>query len=124
MHRGVLVHLLVAYPGWRPRSPGDVVAVAVGYLAAVVVPVWQNEAATVALRWRWRRSPPKRHVSAGPLRRARRTALVGTVMFAGALLTGTLIRLIGGDDAVTSSRLVYELALCLVEFWLTADSQA
>jgi signal transduction histidine kinase len=125
VHRGVLVHLLVAYPGWRPRSPVDVVAVAVGYVAALVLPVWQSEAATLALAFALvvivGRSAI---VSAGPLRRARRTALVGTVLFAGALLAGTLIRLTGGDGAVTSARLVYELALCVVALWLTAELPA
>jgi signal transduction histidine kinase len=121
VHRGGLVHLLVVYPGWRPRSPVDVFAVAVGYVAALVLPVWQSEAATVALAFALvvvvARSVI---VSAGPLRRARWSALVGTVVFAGALFAGTVIRLSGGDDAVTSARLVYQLAMCVVALWLTA----
>ena len=35
VHRGLLVHLLVAYPGWRPRSRLQLGAVAVGYVAAL-----------------------------------------------------------------------------------------
>jgi hypothetical protein len=49
LHRGPLVHLIVAYAGWRPRSRLEGVAIAAGYVAAVITPVWQNEAATVAL---------------------------------------------------------------------------
>jgi signal transduction histidine kinase len=125
VHRGVLVHLVVAYPGWRPRSPVDVGAVAVGYVAALVLPVWQSEAATVALALALVAVVARSVIaSAGALRQARRTALVGTIMFAGALLVGTLIRLTGGDDAVTSARLVYQLAMCVVALWLTAELPA
>jgi signal transduction histidine kinase len=122
VHRGVLVHLLVAYPGWRPRSPVDVVAVAVGYVTALVLPVWQSEAATVVLALALVAVVARSVVvSAGSVRRARRTALVGTLVLAGGLFAGTLIRLSGGDDAVTSARLVYEVALCAVALWLTAE---
>jgi signal transduction histidine kinase len=122
VHRGVLVHLLVAYPGWRPRSRPDVVGVAVGYVAALVLPVWQSEVLTVAVALTLVAIVARGViVSAGPLRRARRTALGGTVVFAVALIAGTVIRLTEGDDAVTDARLVYELGLCVVALWLTAE---
>jgi signal transduction histidine kinase len=122
VHRGVLVHLLVAYPGWRPRSPGDVIAVAVGYVAAVVLPVWQSEARAVVLALTLAAIVARSVItSTGPLRRARWTALVGVVVLAGALLAGTLIRLTGGDDAVTEARLVYQIGLCVVALSLTAE---
>ena len=122
VHRGLLVHLVVAYPGWRPRSRGDVVAVAVGYVAALVLPVWQSEGATVVLALALAAVVARSVIaSTGALLRARWMALVGTVVFAAALITGTLIRLTGGDGAVTSARLVYELALCVVALWLTAE---
>jgi signal transduction histidine kinase len=43
-HRGVLVHLLVAYPGIRPVSRTGWVLVGAGYTAAVVGPVWGDDA--------------------------------------------------------------------------------
>jgi hypothetical protein len=43
IHRGLLVHVLVTYPGWRVRSRLDLAAVTGGYAAAVVLPVWRGE---------------------------------------------------------------------------------
>src|SRR5919198_5670778 len=48
LHRGPLVHLLLTYPGWRPRSRIDLAAVAAGYVAAAAAPVWPGEWATIA----------------------------------------------------------------------------
>ena len=39
LHRGPLVHLLVAFAGWRPRTRLDAAAIVVGYVAAVVAPL-------------------------------------------------------------------------------------
>src|SRR6478735_1363205 len=39
LHRGPLVHLLIAYPGARPRSRIDGVAIAAGYVAALATPI-------------------------------------------------------------------------------------
>jgi signal transduction histidine kinase len=49
VYRGPLIHLLVTYPSGRLSSRLDLVAVAVGYAAAVVIPVWRSEIATVVL---------------------------------------------------------------------------
>jgi signal transduction histidine kinase len=49
VYRGPLIHLLVTYPSGRLSSRLDLVAVAVGYAAAVVTPVWRSEIATVVL---------------------------------------------------------------------------
>src|SRR4051794_3477060 len=35
VHRALIVHAIVAFAGWRPRSRADVAAVIVGYVAAV-----------------------------------------------------------------------------------------
>ena len=43
LHRGPLVHLIVAFAGWRARSRLDLAAIAVGYVAAVVPGVWRSE---------------------------------------------------------------------------------
>jgi len=52
LHRGPLVQLLVAYPGWRPRTRTGLVAVAAGYAAALARPVWGDDATAVVLRAR------------------------------------------------------------------------
>lgn len=49
LHRGPLVHLLLTFTGWWPRSRLDAVAVGVGYAAAVVQPVWADDRVTVLL---------------------------------------------------------------------------
>ena len=77
IHRGLLVHLLVTYPGWRPRSRLDVVAVTVGYTAAVFVPVWRNDSTAIVLACALVAMLARGFVvSTGRARRARRTALV------------------------------------------------
>jgi hypothetical protein len=48
-YRGPLIHLLVTYPSGRLSSRLDRVAVAVGYAAAFVTPVWRSEIATIVL---------------------------------------------------------------------------
>ena len=49
LYRGPLVHLLVTYPSGRVSSRLDRAAVAVGYAAAVLTPVWRSELATIVL---------------------------------------------------------------------------
>src|SRR5918996_6590994 len=49
VHRGPLVHLLLTYPGWRPRSRLDTVAVATGYAAAFAAPIWRSDVGTLVL---------------------------------------------------------------------------
>src|SRR5919106_2440170 len=46
VHRGPLVHLLLAYPGWRPRTRTDAAATIAGYAAALFAPVWGSDRAT------------------------------------------------------------------------------
>ena len=49
LYRGPLVHLLIAYPGARPRSRIDGMAVAAGYVAALATPIWRSDVATLVL---------------------------------------------------------------------------
>ena len=56
VYRGPLIHLLVAYPRGRLSSRLDRAAVAVGYAAAVVTPVWRSEIATIVLASFWSQS--------------------------------------------------------------------
>jgi len=49
VHRGPLVHALVAFIGWRVRTRVELVAVVVAYGAAVVAPVWRDDVASVVL---------------------------------------------------------------------------
>jgi hypothetical protein len=49
LHRGPLFQLLLTYPSGRRPSRVTGAAIAVFYAAAVITPVWQSEAATIAL---------------------------------------------------------------------------
>src|SRR6266536_2014910 len=49
LHRGPLVQLVLTYPSGRPGSRLVRGAVAVGYAAAVITPIWRNTGATILL---------------------------------------------------------------------------
>ena len=49
LHRGPLVQLVLTYPSGRPGSRLVRGAVAVGYAAAVITPIWRSEGATIVL---------------------------------------------------------------------------
>jgi hypothetical protein len=49
LHRGPLVQLVLTYPSGRPSSRLAKAVAAIGYVAAVITPVWGSEAATILL---------------------------------------------------------------------------
>ncbi|HYT78501.1 MAG TPA: hypothetical protein VEQ37_04455, partial [Actinomycetota bacterium] len=119
-HRGPLVHLVLTYPDGRTSSRLTRSAVLVGYGAAAVYPVWQNEGAAIVLAaslvatsaWRYR-------VAIGPARRARRIAWqVGSVL--GLLLAGEAsVRLsVPGSRLNGALLLGYEATLSATAIWL------
>lgn len=126
LHRGLLVHLLVTYPGWRARSRLDVVAATVGYVAAVFVPVWRSEPTAIVLGCALMVVVARTFVvSAGRLRRARRTALVATAVFGAVVVAGAILRsTLADSDAVNAAHLLYQAALCGVALILTAGLPA
>jgi signal transduction histidine kinase len=126
LHRGLLVHLLVTYPSWRARSRLDVIAATVGYVAAVLVPVWRSEATAIVLACALVVVVARGFVvSAGRLRRARRAALVATAVFGAVVVAGAVLRSTSGDpDTVNAARLLYQAALCCVALVLAAGLPA
>jgi signal transduction histidine kinase len=120
LHRGPLVHLVIAYPGWRPRSPLDAAAVVAGYAAAVVTPVWQSEGATIALAIALVAVAAVGQVRAeGAARRERLTGLVAAGALALVLAGGAVARLAVADgDAVEPALHAYEAVLVAVAAWL------
>ncbi|MCW6006759.1 hypothetical protein K1W54_19540, partial [Micromonospora sp. CPCC 205371] len=122
LHRGVLVHLLLAYPGWRPRSRAAAAGVVLGYVVAVY-PDWWSETVTLALAgvllallaWGYVRA-------VGRTRRHRWVALGCGLVFAGVLGVGAVARLSApGGPAVTPALLLYEGALCAVAVGIVAN---
>jgi signal transduction histidine kinase len=121
-HRGPLVHLILAYPTGRPSSWLLRAAVAVGYAAAILTPVWRSEAGTIIL------AALLVVVSAGEylrtVGRSRRARLLG-------LLAASSLSLVLGGYAVArvaasaaavsgSSILAYQITLCAIAVGLLA----
>jgi signal transduction histidine kinase len=121
-YRGPLIHLLVTYPSGRLSSRLDLVAVAVGYAAAVVTPVWRSEIATIVLPVLLVAVCARSYRRAvGPARRARLYALwaaggLGFVLVGGA--TARLVVAAGGSNE--PSLLALEATLCALAVGLLA----
>jgi signal transduction histidine kinase len=116
LYRGPLVHLLVTYPDGRPSSRREVAAVAVGYAAAVVTPVWRSEVGTIVLAFLLVAVCARSYSRAvGPARRARLIALWAAAGLGLALAGGAAARLaMPGGDAGDPSLLALEVTLCVL----------
>ncbi len=122
LHRGPLVHLLVAYPGWRPRSRLDLTAIAAGYATAVVAAVWRSDVATIVLAAMLVAVAARGYVAAsGRARRDRLTALQASVALGAVLVGGAAARIaVPSGDAVDPALLAYEAVLVAIAVGLYA----
>jgi signal transduction histidine kinase len=114
LYRGPLVNLLITYPSGRPSSRREVAAVAVGYAAAVVTPVWRSEVVTIVLAVLLVGVCARSHARVvGPARRTRLVALWAAGCLGLALAGGAAARLAVPDgDASGPSLLALEATLC------------
>jgi signal transduction histidine kinase len=114
LHRGPLVQLVLTYPRGRVRGRVEGAAVAVGYAAAVVTPVWGSRVGTVALAAVLVAVAVRGYVRAtGGERRMRRSALQATVLFAAGAAAIALVRFaVPGPAADAPTLLAYEVMLC------------
>jgi signal transduction histidine kinase len=114
VYRGPLVHLLVTYPSGRLSSRLDRAAVAVGYTAALVTPIWRSEIATIVLAFLLVAVCARLYIRAvGPSRRARLLALEAAVGLGLVLAGGAAARLtVPAGDANDPSLLALEATLC------------
>jgi signal transduction histidine kinase len=114
LHRGPLVQLVLTYPRGRIRGRVEGAAVAVGYVAAVVTPVWGSRAGTVVLAVLVVVVAVRGYVrTAGRERRMRRAALQATALFAAGVAAVTLIRFaVPGPATAAATLLAYEVMLC------------
>ena len=122
VYRGPLVHLLVTYPSGRLVSRLDRAAVAVGYAAALVTPVWRSEIATIVFAAVLVAVCARSHLRAvGPARRAGRLALAAAAGFGLVLAGGAAGRLaVPAGDANEPSLLALEATLCALAIALLA----
>ena len=122
LHRGPLVHLLLAYPGWRPRSRLDLAAIAAGYATAVVAAVWRSDVATIVLAAALVAVAARGYVAAsGRARRDRLTALQAAAALGAVLVGGAAARIaVPSGDAVDPALLAYEAVLVAIAVGLYA----
>jgi signal transduction histidine kinase len=122
VYRGPLVHLLVTYPSGRLSSRLDRAAVAVGYVVAVVTPVWRSEPATIVLAVLLAVVCARSYLRAvGPARRARRLALWAATGLGLVLAGGAAARLaLPAGDASDPSLIALEATLCALAAVLLA----
>jgi hypothetical protein len=122
LHRGPLVQLVLTYPSGRPASRLVRGAVAAGYTAAVVTPIWDSEAATILLAGLLVAVCAREFVRAvGGARRARLIALQAAAGLSLVLAATAAARLLLPPGEVSGpSLLVYEAALCVLAGGLLA----
>jgi signal transduction histidine kinase len=116
LHRGPLVQLVLTYPSGRPGSRLVRAAVAVGYAAAVITPIWRSAGATILLAVLLLAVCARDYIRAvGRARRARLIALQATAGLSSVLAATAAARLLlPPGDVSGPSLLVYELALCVL----------
>jgi signal transduction histidine kinase len=120
LHRGLIIHLLVAFPGWRPRTRLGLAGVVVGYLPTAHEGIWRLEGVAIVLAivivvasvTEWR-------AASGWQRRVRAPAVVATAVF-GTVITAQAIARLVFDLPSTSMplSLTYQSMLCIVAFTL------
>jgi signal transduction histidine kinase len=125
LHRAVLAHAALTFPGWRPTRRSAPVLTA-AYASALIVPIGSREEWTVALgiilvatAWmNWARAR-------GRARIERMIALRATAAFAVVLLASALVRVsLPRGDGVYSALILYELGLtALAGYLIVAQRQ-
>ena len=113
LHRGVLIHAVLAFPAWRPPTLVSRAVVVVGYVSSLIPPVARNPVAVIlvsammigAAWWDLR-------VAVGPSRRIQLIVLRAAVWL-GVTLSGTALALLMVPDAEAGRPvlLAYDAAL-------------
>jgi signal transduction histidine kinase len=123
LHRGPLVHVIVAYPLGVARSRLERVTVAAGYAAAIVTPSWGDERSAIVLGAALIVVAAVLHArSVARLRRPRLLALWVAAAVGSVIVIGAAARLIlfPSDVAEDTSLLAYELVLSAAAVALAA----
>jgi signal transduction histidine kinase len=116
LHRGPLFQLLLTYPSGRRPSRVTGAAIAVFYAAAVIMPVWQSEVATILLAallvgvcgYEYARM-------VGPSRRMRLVALQAAVGLGFVLVASAVVEVeVAPGEASSVLLLAYEVAVVVV----------
>ncbi len=119
IHRGPLFHLFLAYPSARPRTRRDAIAVAGGYVAALVPAIWRDDRTNIAVTVVLVAAVWYGHErSIGRLRLETAVVLRAAVGYALAVVTGAVARMSLGADGASVALLVYEVALSAIAIGL------
>jgi signal transduction histidine kinase len=123
-HRGPLVHLLLTYPAWRPRSWLGGVGVAFGYVAALGL-AWLNDSASITMSLALVAVLIRqRSAAVGLTRQYRTVALQAGMALAAVLVIGGAARLtVPGGEAVLPALWLYEGVLCAIAVGLCVGAQ-
>jgi signal transduction histidine kinase len=122
-HRGLLFHAIITYPSGRLSGARLIAAVVgLGYAYAVIVPVAQNNVATIVMVFLALVATGAGYLrAAGPERQARLTAVAAAVAIAVPLAAGSVAPLLGSDTNAGPVLWGYEAALVLVAIGFLAD---
>jgi signal transduction histidine kinase len=126
VHRGPLVHALVVFVGVRVRTRIEFAAVVVGYLAAVIAPIWRNDATSIVLSLALVAVAAYRFGTAmGRARIDRRTAFGAAVVFSVATVGYVVVNnAVPSGEGVEPMLLAYQVALCVVAVVLAVRLRA
>jgi signal transduction histidine kinase len=116
VHRGPLVHLILAYPSGRLSSKLSRAIVGAGYAATLVTPVWDSEVATFVFSVLLIAITSREYVRAiGRQRRARLLSVWAAAGLGLVLAGGAAARLtLPAGDVSTPALLAYELMLLII----------
>ena len=116
LHRGVLVHAVLAYPGGRLSSRLERAIVAAGYGVSLLPAVAASDVATAALGTALIVGTARGYRAArGPARRARAPAMRAAALAGGVLVASVGARLaFAAGDANVAVLLAYQAALCAI----------
>jgi signal transduction histidine kinase len=113
LHRGPLVQLVLTYPTGRPAGKITLGAIAVGYAAAVITPVWRSETTTIVLAALLAAAAVYGYrATAGPGRRGSLLGLQAALGLAAVLAGNAIVRLAAPARTDEATLLAYETALC------------
>ena len=116
LHRGPLIHLILAYPSGRISSIQARAVIGFGYAAAVVPPVWSNDVASLVLSGFVIAVGAREYAGAvGRRRRVGLLAAYAAVGFGLVIAGGTVARLaLPAGEISYPSLLAYQAMLCMI----------
>ena len=122
LHRGPLLHLVLAYPRGRLAGRLDRAAVAIAYVAAVIPAIWGSETATFVLAGLIVAVAGRGYVRAIGRERGMRLAALQATAFLAAVLSGTAALRVAfpTQEVDEGTLLAYEAALCVLAVALLA----